>query len=67
MDARFPRLLGPLSTTSWDSVRRVTRFSYPQHSWEEFGGKFLDHHTYLKPKGRGDHSMCEKRWCSEDV
>jgi hypothetical protein len=49
------------------SVRRVTRFSYPQLSWEECGRIFLDHHTYLKSKGGGDYSMCEKRWCSEDV
>jgi hypothetical protein len=27
----------------------------------------LDHHTYLKPKGGGDQSMCEKRRCSEGV
>ena len=51
----------------WGLVRRGTRLTYPQPSWEEFGGRFLDHHTYLKSKDRGDQSMCEKRWCSEDV
>jgi hypothetical protein len=48
-------------------VRRVTRFLYPQPSWEEFGGSFLDHHAYLKLKSRGDNSMREKHWCSEGV
>ena len=27
----------------------------------------MDHRTYLKSKGGGDQSMCEKRECSEDV
>jgi len=48
-------------------VRRVTRFTYPQRSWEEFGGKFLGHHAYLKPKGKGDKSMREKHRCPEGV
>jgi hypothetical protein len=48
-------------------VRRGTRFLYPQRSWEEFGGIFLDHHAYLKPKDRGNKSMREKHWCPEDV
>jgi hypothetical protein len=31
--------------------------SYPQHSWEEFGGIFLGLMTYLDPKGERDKSM----------
>ena len=38
--------------------------SYPQCSWEEFGGTFLGPMTYLDPKGEGDGSMSWKRWAS---
>jgi DDE family transposase len=39
--------------------------SYPQHSWEELGGRFLGLMAYLDPKGEGDNSMPGKqRSCS---
>ncbi|MGB8386041.1 MAG: hypothetical protein WCG47_33200, partial [Dermatophilaceae bacterium] len=39
--------------------------SYPQHSWEELEGRFLDLMAYLDSKGKGDSRLPEKqRSCS---
>ena len=39
--------------------------SYPQRSWEELEGRFLDPMAHLDPKGKGDSRLPEKqRSCS---
>jgi hypothetical protein len=44
-----------------DPVRHESALLYPQHSWEELGGRFLGLMAYLDPKGEGDKSMPGKQ------
>jgi hypothetical protein len=42
-------------------VRRVTHQGITAHRESELEGEFWGHLHHLKPKGRGDNSMAEKR------